>query len=332
MKRRIIWGVLLLLTFLTWYTWMPADMYLFMPVFLAIVGGILCFIFMAQTFADFTDIEEITQWDRHPKQWYHNMAFVCIPVAIMLMIIFGMHYTKLENEELKQFGERVPATIVDGYYRKSSKSSTYKLTISYYTKQGKHVRTQKDVESTQYESASKGQHVEVIYSTKHPSLVKILLGDEMVEEFTGIKSRNLTLEDMSKILNMPGDSILPALNKISYRWTTADDDSTTYMNENKKVFFSAEPRVRVTYVAMRDGFVSMMDDINNSGFKKESTDTTARENQIGTLSIYTKGDLKLVVHKKQLEREVDQSDNSSIIAAAAGLNTETALVVTMFRN
>ncbi|SHN09130.1 DUF3592 domain-containing protein [Chitinophaga sp. CF418] len=332
MKRRIIWGVLLLLTFLIWYTWMPAGLYLSMPVLLAIIGGILCFIFMAQTFADFTDMDEITQWDRYPKQWYHNMTFVCIPVAIVLIIVFAMHYGKLENEELKQFGERVPATIVDGYYRKSSKSSTYKLTISYYTKAGKQVRTQKDVDSDQYEKASKGQQVEVIYSTKHPSLVKILLGDEMVEEFTGIKSRNLTIKDMSRILEMPGDSILPALNKISYRWTMADDDSSTYMNESKKVFFSAEPRVRVTYVAMREGFMSMLEDIRNSGFKKEATDTTAHDNQTGSLSIYTKGDLKLVVHTKELEREVDQTDNSSIVAAAAGLNKETALVVTMFRN
>ncbi|MCF6404439.1 DUF3592 domain-containing protein [Chitinophaga filiformis] len=332
MKRRIIWGALFLLTFLTWYAWMPAGLYLNMPVFLAIIGGILSFIFLAQTFADFTDMDEITQWDRYPKQWYHNMTFVSIPVAIVLIVVFAMHYGKLENEELKQFGETVPATIVDGYYRKSSKSSTYKLTISYYTKQGKHVRTQKEVDSDQYEHASKGQHVEVIYSIKHPSLVKILLGDEMVEELTGIKSRKLTLKDMTQMLDMPGDSILPALNKISYRWVTTDDDSSTYVNESRKAFFTADPRVRVTYVAMGEDFMSMASDIRSSGFRKEASDTTSHEKEEGGMSIYTKGDLKLVVHAKTIEREVDQSDNSAVVAAAVGLNKEVALVITMFRN
>jgi len=333
MKRRIIWGALLLLTFLIWYIWMPAGLYISMPIFVAIIGGILCFIFMAQTFADFTDMDEITQWDRYPKQWYHNMAFVCIPAAIALIVVFAMHYGTLENEELRKFGERVPATIVDGYYRKSSKSSTYKLTISYYTKNGTHVRTQKEVGSDQYDLASKGQHVEVIYSTKHPSLVKILLGDEMVEELTGIKSRQLTIKDMSQILEMPGDSILPALNKISYRWIMADDDSSTYVNENKKLFFSVDPRVRVTYVVMgTENFLRLGADIRSSGFKEDASDTTSSDKETGKLHIYTKGDLKLVAHTKQIERETDQSDNSSVMAAAMGLNKETAIVLTMFRN
>lgn len=255
------------------------------------------------------------------------MAFVCIPVAIVLMVIFGMHYNKLENEELRQFGERVPATIVDGYYRKSSKSSTYKLTVSYYTKKGKHVRTQKEVTSTQYDNASKGQHVEVIYSTKHPSLMKILLGDDMIEELTGIKSRKLTLNDMTKILEMPGDSILPALNKISYRWTMSDDDSSSFVNENKKAFFSAAPHSRVTYVAMGEDLMSMAADIRKSGFTR---DTTSSKEDTG-MALYSKGDLQLVVHTKEIEREVDPNDNSTA-ALIASINKETALVVTMFRN
>lgn len=327
MKRRLTWGVLLLLTFLIFYTWMPTDMYLAMPILLSIIGGIICFFFMVQIFADFRDLDEVKEWDRHPKQWYHNMAFVCIPIGIVLMVVFGMHYNKLENEELKQFGERVPATIVDGYYKKSSKSSTYKLTVSYYTKKGKHVRTQQEVSSTQYDNASKGQHVEVIYSTKHPSLMKILLGDDMVEELTGIKSRKLTLNDMTKILEMPGDSILPALNKISYRWTMSDDDSSTYVNESKKVFFSAQPHSRVTYVAMGEDLMSMAADIRNAGFKK---DTTSVKEDNG-LALYSKGDLQLVVHTKEIEREVDPNDNSTE-ALIAALNKEKALVVTMFRN
>jgi hypothetical protein len=327
MKRRITWGVLLLLTFLTFYTWMPTDMYVSMPIMLAIIGGILCFVFMAQLFADFTDMEEITEWDRHPKQWYHKMAFVCIPVAIGLMIVFGMHYTKLENEELRQFGERVPATIVDGYYKKSSKSSTYALTVSYYTKTGKHVRRQKEVSSEQYDHAGKGQHVEVVYSTKHPSLMKILLGDEMVEDILGIKSRKLTLTDMTKILDMPGDSILPALNKISYRWTMSDDDSTTYINEAKKTAFSVEPRLRVTYVAMDETLINMTADIRNAGFKKETSgDTTSTGKDESAIGLYSKGNLQLLVHTKEIAHEADNDDPMAMF------RKDEALVITMFRN
>lgn len=327
MNRRIIWGVLLLLTFLTFYSWMPTDMYVSMPTMLAIIGGILCFVFMVQLFANFTDMEEITEWDRHPKQWYHKMAFVCIPANIALMVVFGMHYTKLENDELREFGETVPATIVDGYYKKSSKSSTYALTVSYYTKKGKHVRRQKEVDREQYDDASKGQHVEVIYSTKHPSLMKILLGDEMVEDLLGIRSRKLTLADMTQILEMPGDSILPALNRISYRWTMSDDDSSTYVNEGKKTFFSAEPRVRITYVAMGESYLTMAAAIRNAGFKKDArTDADSTEKSEGDLGLYTKGNLQVLVHTKVIPHEIDKDDPMSMF------RKDEALVVTMFRN
>lgn len=327
MKRRITWGVLLLLTFLTFYTWMPTDMYVSMPIVLSIIGGILCFVFMAQLFADFTDIDEIKEWDRYPKQWYHKMALVCIPINIGLMVIFGMHYTKLENDELREFGETVPATIVDGYYKKSSKSSTYALTVSYYTKKGKHVRRQKEVSSAQYEDASKGQHVEVIYSTKHPSLMKILLGDEMVEDLLGIKSRKLTVADMTRILDMPGDSILPALNKISYRWTMSDDDSSTYVNEGKKTFFSAAPRERITYVAIGENFMSMAADIRNAGFKKDArTEADSSDKSEGALSLYTKGNLQLLIQTKEVPHEADKDDPMAMF------RRDEALVVTMFKN
>jgi hypothetical protein len=331
MKRRIIWGVLLLLTFLIFYAWMPAGMYLQMPILLAIIGGIVCFFFLVQVFADFREFEEVAQWDKYRKEWYHNMSFVCIPVGIVLMIVFGMHYSKLEDEELKQFGETVPATIVDGYSRSSSKSSTYKLTVSYYTKKGKHVRRQQDVSSAQYNDASKGQHVEVIYSTKHPSLMKILLGDKIIQEFTGVKSRKLNLADMTRLLDLPGDSILPALNKISYRWIPAEDDSASYINENKELYLTAHPRTRITYVATGEDVFSFSKDLKASGFKQDST-SNAGEGEEKAVRLYAKDNILLMVQTKTLEKHVDRSDNSSSAIAAAFAPAEIALVVTMFKN
>ncbi|TWV99144.1 DUF3592 domain-containing protein [Chitinophaga pinensis] len=335
MKRRITWGILLLLTFLTFYYWMPADMYLYMPVFLGIVGGLLCFVFLVQLFADFQDIDEIKEWDRTPKYWYHNIAFLFIPGAIALIVIFSMHYTKLENKELKQFGETVPATIVDGYYKSSSKSSSYKLTISYITKKGKPVRVQKEVSSEQYHAASKGQHVEVIYSTKHPSLVKILLGEEMIKEFTGISSRNVNLKDMSDILDMSGDSVLNTLNKISYRWSIADDDKSSYVNEHKDLYMSVTPHGSVTYVSLGENMRTMLQEIKNSGFKQDSASANVNKEteDDGMFRLYTKGDLKLVVRTKALEMDNSSSSNETSVAAMAKMfNKEVGLVVTMFRN
>lgn len=331
MKRRIIWGALLLLTFLTFYSWMPAGMYMEAPIFLGIIGTALCLIFIIQVFADFKDLHEISEWNSGPTGRYRGFAALLIPFGVLLIVIFSMHYTTLEEKELKKYGVIVPATIVDGYSRSSSKSSTYKLTISYYDKKGKYVRTEKEVSSSQYGDASKGQHVEVIYSTIHPQLVRVLLGDDMVKEFTGITSRRITLDDMTKMLSLPEDSILPALNKISYRWTYASGDSSSYVNNHKNDYFHVEPRESVSYLALGQNVFSIREDIDKAGFEQ---DTTTGKDEEGGFRLYTKGDLKLVVRNKTLEREQGSVDSDDLlaIAMAKAASHETGLVITMFRN
>ena len=335
MNRRIIWGVLFLLTLLTFYIWIPASLYLSRPLLMALIGGALGFIFLMQTFADFRDVEEITQWNEYPKEWYHNMGFLCFPVAIALIFIFDNHYSKLEEEELKQFAEIVPATIVDGYSEMRSRNGTpqassFNLTISYYTKKGYHIRIKKAVNSYEYSLASKDQRIEVAYSSKHPTLSKILFRDEMIEEFTGIRSRDITIGDMIRMLDMPGDSILPTLNNISYRWTPISSDSFYYGNEFKKIFVGVRPHIRITYATIIGNGSSLVGSVTKAGFKKERVDTTSGAKD-DRMILYSNGDLKMMVQTTTMKHEKYKNTDERFAMIAEALNQEKVSLVTIFR-
>lgn len=329
MNRRIIWGGLLLLTFLVFYSWMPADVYLASKFFIGLVGGVLCGIFLVQLIADFKDMDEARAWNKGQlKDWYYKLLFAVLPVTIGLIITFAMHYDTLGDNELKEFGVRVQGTVLDGYYKKSSKTSEYALTVGFYNKKGKYIRQQTEVSSSQYDKAGKGQHVEVIYSSKHPSLIKILLSDDVIEEFTGVKSRSIKLDDITKLLDLSRDSILPALNKISYRWTKAED-STSYVNDNRQLYLTADPHFRITYVATGHEYSDLLLTLADSGFKQDTTRTKTEGETENKMEVFTKNDLKLILQYKTIERE-SSNDMSAIQAAINGENR--ALVVTMFKN
>lgn len=334
MNRRIIWGVLFLLTLLTFYAWIPAGLYLSRPLLIALIGGALCFIFLMQTFADFRDLEEITQWNEYPKEWYHNMGYVCFPLAIALIFIFTNHYSKLEEEELNQFAEIVPATIVDGYSEIRSRNGTvrgssFNLTIAYYTKKGVHIRTQKTVNRYEYDLAEKVQHIQVAYSSKHPTLSKILLGDEMIEEFTGITSRDITIGDMMRLLDTSRDSILPALNNISYRWTKIND--SLYGNELKQIYIGVTPHRRVTYANVIANGSSLVGSVERAGFKKERVDTSSSVKG-DHMILYSNGDLKMMVQTKTIKHEKYKNTDERLATLAEALNKEKISLVTIFRH
>jgi len=329
MNRRLIWGALLLLTFLIFYAWLPADLYLASKFFFGLIGGVICTFFLVQLIADFKDMDEARAWNKGQlKDWYYKLLFAVIPVGIGLIITFAMHYSTLADNELKEYGVRVPGTVIDGYYKKSSKTSEYALTVGFYNKKGKYIRQQTEVGSSQYDLAGKGQHVELIYSSKHPSLIKILLGEDVIEEFTGIKSREITLDDMSKLLESSRDSILPLLNKISYHWTKAED-SSSYVNDARHLYITAEPHYRVTYVSTGSEYMDILLNLDTLGFKQDTTISKKLEagESEKDIQYYVKDGVKLILQYKQLARGSDESAMEAIM----NQSKHRALVLTMFK-
>lgn len=131
---------------------------------------------------------------------------------------------------------------------------------------------------------------------------------------------------------MPGDSILPTLNRISYRWTLIDGNSLYYGNESKETFVSVTPHIRVTCLTLAKNAISIINNAKRAGFKKEGVDTTNRKKGGDQIVLYTRGDLKMMVETTTIKYEKYKNTDARFALIAEALNKETALVVTVFRN
>ncbi|HJT74241.1 MAG TPA: DUF3592 domain-containing protein, partial [Chitinophaga sp.] len=260
--------------------------------FFGLVGGAITAIFFVQMFADFRSWDELNSKLPEHNQWYHKVAAIAIVLAVVLGVVFSVHYSTLEDNEIKEYGVRVPGTIISGYSKSSRKGgTTYNLSVSFYTKKGKYISVNRDVDGGQYDKASVGQHVEIMYSKKHPTLVKILLGEDVVEEFTGFKSRDITVSDLSKILTMRKDSILQSLNQVSYRWELQPHETNTWVNNDKDlaVFIQND---EVTYAEKTGHFEAFKKNAISSGFKPV-LDTDSAE-----IHLFEKDSLVLMLQTK----------------------------------
>ncbi|MBW8687515.1 hypothetical protein [Chitinophaga rhizophila] len=156
MKPKVYWGLAFLLIFVTFYILMPADIYLHIRVLTAITGSLLCFICLTQLL---------------PK-----LRFISIPLSVLMAAWFYVRYSALEDAELKEYGEIVPATVLDVYSHHNAKSgASYKLFLAYYRKNGEIIREEMYVSPEEFAATGKGQQIRLIYSTKHPELKRLIL-------------------------------------------------------------------------------------------------------------------------------------------------------------
>lgn len=247
MKTRIIYSILLVCTFYVFYTQLSENLLMDMSTFLAWIGGILCAFFLIQAVAGFRSLYEVQDWYGTPKAWYHRLGLFMIPSVIVFITVFCMHYNKLEDQVILKYGKMVEGTITNGRSKTSKYESSIYLSVSYYTPKGEYISTKLGVTSQQFEAARKDMPVEILYCSKYPSRSKIIVGEDMIERFTTVKNRLLTLKDLTTMLDLPGDSVRSYINRVSYRWITVKEYPYYLINSSEDLEVVFSPGKKIVY-------------------------------------------------------------------------------------
>jgi hypothetical protein len=250
MIRRIIWALLLVLTFLFFYYWLPASVYSQMPLFFALIAAFLLLFFSTQVIGDFRSWTEVTA-DKDDLNWRHNFSRLLILPALASVFLFVQYYSidkPDEPDELNKYGVKTTGTIVTGIGRTNSRGDgSFDVTVQFYTKEGKLQTVTTPVDKDKFGLLHVDQEVNLIYSKIHPSRIKLMVNDYEVEQITGIRDRNLDLKDLTTLLTLKQDSVGFYLNTISYKWNKRNSG---WFNERKNEFvkiFAGENSV--TYVS-----------------------------------------------------------------------------------
>ena len=219
-KRRIIWAVLAVATFVLFYFLIPNGFYNALPLLISAVGGGLTMVFVVQIFANFKSFDEIS--NKEAGTTIQKLSGIILFVGfIILTIVYHFNFDSKQEAELSQYGIQVKGIIVDGSSTKRRRGgTTYEVTVAFKTKEGKQIRTSEDVTEEEFNALYKGLKVDLIYSSKNPKMIELL-----TSKFTDTEVRDITTSDLLGLMDKTNKEVGETLNAIKYGWNYSKKDS-----------------------------------------------------------------------------------------------------------
>jgi hypothetical protein len=321
---------------------------------LSLVSGVLIgfFVFMAICkFDSITDLASVS--DPYYEEQYDKMkenggsgiigGLFSMIVAIIIIVTYN---NSRENNAFDKEGIIVTGNVINGseqvtkrtrWGMETGRSSSFKLTIEYKTKDGQERTITESVSSENFNGAYKGQPIELIYYKNDPSMVKLITGSENLKKYKGVEDRAMLGNDIEKILTMPKDSIKTRLlDKLATDWREASTPEYTAFENNTKKEGIIIQGDRVIYITQKYNsdfrkFLAPLQiekeltppkELLNEGKKEEKTILTAQDE---TKVIQTKKFDVIYSMKTSLVNPDEDGSSSNNRSPGLGYRTETVI-------
>lgn len=282
--RKIMWGLGAALTFTFFYTLIPTRIYNSFPLIISIIGAAIFTLFLTQMIADFRSFDELNGPEEgEEKDWRLKfLPFMVLPGFVMIFV-FAMHFDTREENELREFGVITQAKIVNGSSLRLGRGKSFDLVIQFFTPDGKERIVKESVGESEWQRVGKGEVIDIIYSSKNPQLMELLLDESSVNAYVKRENRRLKVEDLVAIEGLPNDSIASFLNKISFKWTqsTTEQGRLLWENNHKNEFIVQSPGMLQYLFSDFQYFDEFEKASANAGFQKiVQTDTAAQNSKL----------------------------------------------------
>ncbi|WP_046757577.1 APC family permease [Kordia jejudonensis] len=272
-RNKMIFAIFLSLAVLSFVFFMfilpEYDIY-GVTIIMAVVGVIFVTIFtvIALTYLNRWKPEKVAMEveDKLPVDYTSSFAIAIIP-AIVLFFILSARFDAVEERILAETQVRTEGIIISGISTTSGTGTYSTIVVRYTTKNGKTKEVQAEVGNSEFNRYYQDQRVNIIYSSKYPSIMRLLTQEDNIRQFTDTEERNLLPEDLEAILT--GDFIpsVTGLNKISFGWRE-DVSSGVWYNENKDAALKFIDDKEIAYMCdyiSADNFVKAL---MEKGYKK----------------------------------------------------------------
>jgi hypothetical protein len=197
-----------------------------------------------------------------------NIPFSLFVTAVFMWtvcILSGCN--NVDNDEiLKKDGIKALGHIKDGSGKSGKYSEFFDIVVEFEDENGTSLTVNKSVTRSQFDSYSKDQQVMLVYSKKNPSIIKILSTPEEVQEFTGLKERDMAIADLNALVTMKKENVDSFLNAITYGWEKKGND-TAWINERKNQYVRMFPNQKsIVYISGPDEYKRFQGLVKQAGF------------------------------------------------------------------
>jgi hypothetical protein len=272
-KNKTIFSVFLSLTILTFILFMfvfpQYDIYNYTTL-LSVLGVILFIIFGVMSFIYYKrwTPERVALEIEGKITSNYTVAFATsiIPAIILFFILF-FRFAAVEDRILEETQVRTVGKIISGLSKRSGGSSSSTIIVQFTTKEGNFKKVKLEVGGNEFNSYYKDQKVNIVYSSRYPSIVKLLTQEEEIRKFTDAEERDLLPTDLEAIIAQEFIPSVTGLNKISLGWIK-DRSSGSWQNENRNTAIRILDDEEVAYLCDYEGSKTFTNALIKNGYKE----------------------------------------------------------------
>lgn len=273
-KIRIIPAIGLFFCISCCFFWLSENFYPENYVGYGFGGALFCAITFYYTAKGIQDTEDFT--NSIPKKYnlgthpLFNVLIMSIIFFVFCWIYLSTMYANIKENELKAFGKMTTAEVTDGYSLTGGNApGTYKVTVEYFNNIER-TTAYTNVSPTEFQNCYLGKTVNIVYSTKNSGLIDIIGDDTSVKTYVNISNREVSLDDLIKIIDLNDAETLKYLNTISYPWKY-DSYQKGWTNEDKKSYIRKNKKNTVSFLISNLNSSNFHDQLDKLNFKQLDT-------------------------------------------------------------
>jgi hypothetical protein len=247
-KRKLLWISLTVLTLILFLFLIPTSIYNTFPFIISVAGAALFTAFLVQSIADFRSFQELNTKNKEEQDWRHTYTPFSVLPGIAMIFIFYFNFLSNKTSELKEYGEKITGTIVNGSSFRMGRGKSFEIIVQFVTKDGKTRIASESIGESEFRKFYKGQQVELIYSTKNPGMVELLTNKTAIQDYTNSEERDVKIQDLIDLTAGQNVDVDNFLNKINYGWKLNCNDSI-WINERKKAAIRINQPFGITYIS-----------------------------------------------------------------------------------
>ncbi len=265
--RSLLWLALMGFTFVFFYFLIPDHIYNSSPALISFTGAVLFTVFFVLAIVAFLNWRVHATKDETKGTFPVLLGILIGFILIAMSMVFWMHFGSKESAELKLHGQKVTGVIIDGSSIESRHGGSYTVTVSFNTIDGRAMTVEESVGESDFKKLQTGQEVELLYSTKDPNMIELLINPEIVKDYTGGEEREITARDLLEILKTDSSSVSGLLKTINSGWNYQSEDSL-WMNTRVQAAINLKTG-SVRYVKINRPYFNI-NEFNGLGFRTES--------------------------------------------------------------
>lgn len=244
MAKKILLILATLFTIWFFMEGIPIIFYERYSTFMNFAGAIAAAVLLGVTLSSFLNPKNANGTPDGKKM----LAVVGVPV--LFTIVYGFllfnHRSYSKEREFREYGQLAMATIVDGKTFRPMKSGFSSVRLEYSLTDGTRYFTDIDVSAREFSEYKVNKKLPIVYSTKHPAVVRVLKSEKEARRYTKTKMRDITLADLTHLFELKqNENTYDYLNSISQQWDYANN---YYINGIKSVSVRLNHNKSLAYI------------------------------------------------------------------------------------